>query len=103
MERAVINDRNKFYFAPIDPNKIWGNSNILSCFSGKGMSFRFSTHSFTIYVFMTLIIGKKALLISAYLQLAFDIVFHCSFYNEDSDMVFVDFANPVATFAADTS
>lgn len=52
---------------------------------------------------MTLIIGKKALLISAYLQLAFDIVFHCSFCNEDSDMVFVDFANPVATFAADTS
>ena len=53
---------------------------------------------------MTLIIGKKALLISADLQqLTFHIVFHCSFCNEDSGMVFVDFANPVATFAADTS
>ena len=53
---------------------------------------------------MTLIIGKKALLISADLQqLTFDIVFHCSFCIEASGMVFVAFANPVTTIAADTS
>ena len=90
---------------PIDVNKFRSNSDIMSCLSRVGWTFWFfsSSSRLTQLMYMSLIIAKNALISDQLKQLTFDIVFHCFFCNEDSDMVFVDFPNPVATFVVDTS